>query len=83
MSSETMSKTNVVGVKQSRRAIIDGKAKVAYIAGDSDDHIRLPLVSLCEEHGVQIVHFSTMTELGAAFGIEVGAAVAVLLKPES
>lgn len=39
----------VIGIKQSTRAVEDGRAKCAFIAADSSDSIRLPFVSLCKK----------------------------------
>ncbi len=69
----------LVGVKQSRRAIKEGKARHVFVADDAEDKIRLPLLALCREANAPMTHVPTMAELGAACGIEVGAAVAVIL----
>ena len=70
----------VVGIKQSRRAVVDGAAKTAYVAADADPDITQPFEKLCKENGVEVVCADTMEELGRACGINVGAAVAVVLK---
>lgn len=77
---EFASAKSIVGIKQSRRAVQDGIAKVAYIASDADPDITEPFEKLCKENGVEVVFAETMEELGLACGINVGAAVAVLLK---
>ncbi len=69
----------VVGLKQSRRAISDGTAILVFLADDADPHITDPIRELCREHAVPIKEVETMKILGAACGISVGAAVAVLL----
>jgi ribosomal protein L7Ae-like RNA K-turn-binding protein len=63
-----------VGLKQSTDAIKNGKAAKA------DDHVRLPFVALCSEHGVPVEFCETKAKLGKDFGINVSAACAVLLK---
>ena len=78
MPTEFASAKAVVGIKQSRKAIIGGTAKTAYIASNADPAITEPFAKLCEEHGVRTVYADTMEELGYACGINVGAAVAVL-----
>lgn len=70
----------VIGIKQSTRAVEDGRAKCAFIAADSSDSIRLPFVSLCKKNGVEIVEVESMEILGKACEIDVGSAVAVILK---
>jgi len=70
----------VVGIKQSRKAVVDGTAKSAYIARNADPEITEPFARLCGENGIDVVYADSMEELGRACGINVGAAVAVLLK---
>lgn len=69
-----------VGVKQSVRAIRDGRADCVYVAEDADAAVTRPVVQLCAEIGIEVVSVPTMRELGLACDIDVGAAVAVLLK---
>ena len=71
---------NYVGIKQSTRAIRDGRAECAYVAEDADAAVTRPVVQLCVQTGTEVVTVPTMKELGMACGIDVGAAVAVLLK---
>lgn len=80
MLSELNTGKKVVGVKQSRKAIRDGAAQKAFLAEDSDWNIREDMTRLCQEQGVPVVSVPGMKELGTACGIEVGAAVAVLLR---
>ena len=70
----------VTGLKQSQRAVAEGKARHAFIAADAEMRLTTAFRALCEEHGVEITEVETMRELGIACGIQVGAAVAVLLK---
>lgn len=69
----------LVGVKQCNRAIKDETAKQAFFACDAEHRIIDPLISLCKEKSIPYTHTQTMKELGEACGIEVGAAVAVIL----
>ncbi len=73
----------VVGIKQSARAVKEGNALTAYIAQDADRHVVQQLEDLCEEKCVKIIRVDTMEELGEICGIEVKAASAVVLKPQS
>ena len=70
----------VVGAKQTRRALADGRALRVYLAEDADPGITEPIEELAKNHGTEIHKVSGMKELGAACGIAVGAAVAVLVK---
>ncbi len=80
MLTELASLKPIVGIKQSKKAVSDGMAQSAYVALDADPDVTGPFCELCLEHGVRIVEVHTMEELGSACGINVGAAVAVLLK---
>lgn len=69
-----------VGVKQSTEAVLDGSAQKAYIAGDADEHVKIPFEELCKENLVPVQYIETKQQLGKACGINVGAACAVVLK---
>ena len=76
---ELKTKAKVVGLKQSRKAVKDGAAAIAFIAGDADMKVRQPFESLCAEAGVKVEYAESCAELGKACGIEVGCAVAAIL----
>ena len=76
---ELRSSNRLVGVKQSKRAIKDGQVKRAFLALDAEERILQPLRELCAEQSVQVTEVDTMVGLGDACGIEIGAAVAVIL----
>ena len=69
----------VVGIKQLRRALKEGKIVTVFAAGDADPGLTAPLEAECEQYGAQLVWVSTMEELGKACGISVGASAAGLL----
>ena len=69
----------VVGSKQARRALRDGRAKKIYIARDADPRILQPLVQEAVRAGVRVEQAETMTLLGEACGIAVGAAIAAVV----
>ena len=41
-----------VGVKQSQRAVSAGKAKLAFVAKDAEDHVTRPFIALCQQQSV-------------------------------
>lgn len=69
----------VVGAKQTRRALKDGRAKKLFMAKDADPRLLQPLVQEAVRTGVRVEQVDTMKRLGEACGIAVGAAVAVLV----
>lgn len=70
----------VVGVKQSMKAIKLGNAQIVYIAKDAEEKVTEPIITLSEDNALDIIYIDTMKDLGRMCGIEVGAAVTVVLK---
>ena len=66
----------IVGAKQLKKALENGRAKWVYLAVNADPAITEPLEALCEKYRVSYVWVSSKTELGHACGIAVGAAAA-------
>lgn len=77
---ELSGSNRVVGAKQVRRALKDGRAARLYMAMDADPRLLQPLVQDAVNRQVPVSQVPTMKELGLACGIAVGAAVAVLTK---
>ena len=73
----------VVGTKQLKKAVKAGRAKVVFLAENADPAVTQPLEELCAANHIQITWVRSMAELGRACGIEVGAAAAALLTPDS
>lgn len=69
----------VVGAKQVKRALRDGKAQRVYLAEDADPRVTEPIAELCQQQGVPVEEVFKMKDLGAACGISVGAAVVASL----
>lgn len=80
MLSELKTGPRVVGAKQTRRAVNDGRAVRVYLAQDADPAVTEPVEELCREHDVPVETAAAMRELGEACGIAVGAAVAALVR---
>lgn len=72
-----LTKTKViVGSKQLRKALENGRARCVYLAMNADPAITEPLEAKCGEKGIPFTWVRTMQDLGKACGIEVGAAAA-------
>lgn len=69
----------VVGAKQVKRALNDGRAKKVFLAGDADPRVTQPLAQLAVNTRVAVELVPTMKELGAACSIAVGSAVAAIV----
>ena len=79
---ELASSNRVVGVKQSRKAIREGRAARVFLAADADPAITEPIGEVCADQGIPVWGEATMAQIGQACRITVGAAVAVVLKTQ-
>jgi large subunit ribosomal protein L7A len=68
-----------VGANQTARAIARGKAREAYVAADADPNVIGAVVRAAAERGIGVIEVESMTALGRACGIAVGAAAAAVL----
>ena len=66
----------VVGLKQLRKALENGKAKCVFLAQNADPALTEPIAALCQQNQVSYTWVRSMADLGRACGIEVGAAAA-------
>ena len=66
----------VVGAKQLRKALKNGNARCVFLACNADPAVTEPIAALCQLNKVEIAWVKSMTDLGHACGIEVGAAAA-------
>lgn len=79
MITELASQEKVVGVKQSRKAIREGRARRVYLACDADPAITDPIAASCAQAGIPMETDYTLAQLGQACRITVGAAVVAVL----
>ena len=70
----------VVGAKQLRKALQNGRAKRVYLAGNADPAITEPIEAICRYNDIKCTWVATMAELGQACGIDVGAAAAAAVE---
>ncbi len=81
MTLENLSKMHhVAGMKQVKKVIARGDAACVFIADDADEAVTEEMKSLCQSNDVETVENVTMAEIGRASGIDVGSAVAAVLK---
>ena len=76
---ELTNKKTVVGAKQLRKALNSGLARKVYLAQNADPAITEPIEALCQLKAIDYAWVKSMTDLGHACGIEVGAAAAAAL----
>lgn len=75
---EVQNKT--VGIKQSTKALNQDKVKILFVAKDADDYLIENMKQIANDKNVEVISVDSMRELGKACGIDVGAAVAAILK---
>ncbi len=73
---EIAGKKVVVGAKQLRKALENGRATRVYLAGNADPAITEPIELMCQQYHIECAWVPNMLDLGKACGIEVGAAAA-------
>ena len=66
----------VVGSKQLRKALTNGRAHFVYLAENADPAITEPIARMCLELRVPFTWVHSMKDLGRACAIDVGAAAA-------
>jgi len=71
----------VVGIKQLKKALKNGNASYVFLACNADPAITEPIEALCRQSNVDYAWVRSMTDLGHACGIEVGAAAAAAVDP--
>lgn len=70
----------VTGIKQATKSLKNGLGKTLYVAKDAEEQLTRPIIDLAVSMGVEIIYIKTMKDLGRLCGIDVGAAVTLLLK---
>lgn len=68
----------VVGIKQTRKAILSGAAGSVLLAENADPDLTEPLQALCRERDIPVRWVPSMRELGRACHLSVGAAAAAV-----
>ena len=69
----------VVGAKQLKKALANGTAGCVFLAENADPALTEPIAALCCSYHVDFVWVPSMTDLGHACGIDVGAAAAATI----
>lgn len=79
MLTELTAAEKVVGAKQVKRALKDGRVRKLFWAENADPRVLQPLIQAAVRSQVPLEQVRTMKALGEACGISVGAAVAALV----
>lgn len=73
----------VAGIKQTRKAILNGSAASVILAENADPDLTEPLQTMCLERGIPVQWISSMQLLGRSCGLSVGAAAVAVLTGEN
>ena len=79
MLTELKQGSKVVGVKQTKRAVNDGKAARVFLAEDADPRVTAPVEAARAGKQMPVGRVRQLRGLGCACGIAVPSAVAALL----
>jgi len=69
----------VVGVKQLKKALNSGQANRVFLAENADPNLTEPIEAMCLQNQIDCAWVPSMTDLGHACGIDVGAAAAAVI----
>ncbi|WP_435922618.1 ribosomal L7Ae/L30e/S12e/Gadd45 family protein [Paenibacillus sp. DYY-L-2] len=69
-----------IGTKQTMKMVELGRADEVYVAEDADPRLTSKIIAICNQRNVKVTLVDTMQNLGKACGIEVGAAMAAIVK---
>lgn len=70
----------LIGIKQSIKGLKTGEGQALYVASDAQSELVKPVVDLATSLNVSVNYVETMKDLGKLCGIDVGAAVTLILK---
>ena len=69
----------VTGMKQTQKAVENGKVEHVFIARNADERVTRPVLEICAQKGIPVTMVETMAELGKACCMKVQAAMAAVL----
>lgn len=72
--------SKVIGMKQTLKAVKEGKALKVILAEDTDESIKKSIVECCDNHQIAVERVETKVGLGKVGGIDRAAAVIAIIK---
>ena len=76
---QLQNRKTVIGAKQLKKALANGTAQQVFLAENADPALTEPIAALCCSYNVNCAWVPSMTDLGHACGIDVGAAAAATI----
>ncbi len=80
MLEELKSVKRAIGIKQTKKAVLNNKCSKCFIADDADPEMVSVLIESCRTADIEVIYAGDMKQLGKACGIDVGASAACILK---
>ncbi|OPJ54901.1 ribosomal L7Ae/L30e/S12e/Gadd45 family protein [Alkalithermobacter paradoxus] len=77
---ELKTSKKVVGTKQTTRALKEDKVETVFIAQDAEKHIVRNVEEMSKQKNINIIYVDSVKKLGKACSIDVGTAIAGILK---
>lgn len=78
--SEKLPGKRIVGAKQTMKIVKAGSAEKVYVAENAEKKVTEPVIEACKQMNVEIISVESMEKLGRMCGIDVGAAIACIIK---
>lgn len=72
--------SKVIGMKQTLKAVKEGKAIKVILADDTDEMIKKSIMECCDHHQIALERVETKVGLGKASGIDRAAAVIAIIR---
>ncbi|MCD5413383.1 MAG: ribosomal L7Ae/L30e/S12e/Gadd45 family protein [Clostridiales bacterium] len=69
-----------IGIKETSKAMKQGKIRVLYIADDLDNHLKKQIEDVAKDIKLEVVRIESKRKLGVACGIDVSASAVGILK---
>jgi len=77
---ELKNSKKTVGARQTTQAIQANKAKMVFIAKDSDEWVVRDIIKMCNQKGIKLIYVDSKKELGRLCGISVSASSAAIIE---
>lgn len=69
-----------VGTRETKKALDEDRVARVFIARDAEEYVVRSVIDMSQQRSVDVVYVDSMSQLGKACGISVGAASAGILR---
>ncbi len=78
-----LAEARAVGASQTAKAIQRGRAVLVFVAREAERRVTEPVTRAAQAQGIEVVEVESARDLGRACLIQVGAAAAAILTPQT